>query len=86
MAGNENAIAITKDFKIQTTRHQKALCEDYGLGIFFFSMSAGGLTYWQIVKTIVDKWEDILKKIEVSKAPYAYRFSIRTSKIEKLDE
>jgi hypothetical protein len=86
IAGNEKAVAITKDFKIQTTRHQKELCENYGLGIFFFVMPKGGLNYWQIVKFIIDKWEEILKKIEENKAPYAYRFSIRSSKFEKLDE
>jgi hypothetical protein len=85
-AGEEKAIAITKDFKIQTTRHQKNLCEDYGLGIFFFSMPSSGLKYWDIVKSIINKWENILKTIEFSKAPYAYRFSVRSSKIEKLDE
>jgi hypothetical protein len=85
-AGEEKAIAITKDFKIQTTRHQKSLCENFGLGVFFFSMPSCGLNYWQIVKSIIDKWENILKKIEISEAPYAYRFSIRSSKIDKLDE
>ncbi|MBA4411119.1 MAG: hypothetical protein Q8S54_10430 [Bacteroidota bacterium] len=84
IAGAEKAIAITQDIKIQTTRHQKELYENYGLGIFFFSSK--GLKYWQIVKTIIDKWEDILKTIESSKAPYAYRFTVRGSKMEKLDE
>lgn len=84
IAGGQKAITITQDFKIQTTRHQKELCENYGLGIFFFSSK--GLKYWQIVTTIINKWEDILKKIESSSAPYAYRFTVRGSKIEKLDE
>jgi len=84
IVGNENGIAITLDFKIQTTRHQKELCENFGLGIFFFSSK--GLNYWQIVKTMIDKWENILKAIETTKAPYAFRFSVRSSKIEKLDE
>ena len=84
VAGEEKTITITQDFKIQTTRHQKELCENYGLGIFFFSSK--NLTYWQIVKTIIEKWEEILKTIECSKAPYAYRFTVRSSKMEKLDE
>lgn len=82
--GQEKSVAITQDFKIQTTRHQKELCEGFGLGVFFFCSK--GLTYWQIVKTIIDKWEIILKTIETSKAPYAYRFTVRSSKMEKLDE
>jgi len=86
IAGSENAIAITRDIKIQTTRHQKALCEDYGLGVFFFSMPSGGLTYWQIVKTIIDKWEEILNKVNLTNTPFAYRFSIRSSKFDKLGD
>ena len=83
VAGEQKAITITQDFKIQTTRQQKELCENYGLGIFFFSSK--NLNYWQIVKTIIEKWEDILKTIQSSKAPYAYRFTVRSSKMEKLD-
>jgi len=60
------------------------LCETFGLGIFFFSSKE--LTYWQMVTTIINKWENILKIIGSSKAPYAYRFSVRSSKIEKLDD
>ncbi|HNW73150.1 MAG TPA: hypothetical protein PKN44_05940 [Bacteroidales bacterium] len=84
-AGINNAVAITRDYKIQTTRHQKALCQEYGLGIFFFSMPSGGLNYWQIVKTIVDKWEEINKLISQTPTPFAYRFSVRSTKIEKLE-
>jgi hypothetical protein len=83
-AGEEKAVAITRDFKIQTTRHQKELCEDYGLGIFFFK--SDGIKYWDIVKNLINKWEDLLKTIETSKAPYAYRFSVRSKKFDKLDE
>ena len=83
-AGEEKAVAITRDFKIQTTRHQKELCEDYGLGIFFFK--SDGIKYWDIVKNLINKWEDLLKTIETSKAPYAYRFSVRSPKFIKLDE
>jgi len=86
LAGQQNAIAITRDFKIQTTRHQKTLCKEFGLGIIFFSIPSGGLSYWQIVKTIIDKWEDILKCIEETKTPFAFRFSIRSSKFEKLED
>ena len=85
-AGQEKAIAITRDFKIQTTRHQKALCEEYGLGIFFLSGVNAGLSYWQIVRTLIDKWEEILKTISHNTPPYSYRFTGRGKKFEKLDE
>ncbi len=85
-AGKEHAVAITRDLKIQTTRHQKKLCEEYGLGVFFFSGASSGLSYWQIVKTLVEKWESILKIIDSQKPPFSFRFSVRSSKIERIDE
>jgi hypothetical protein len=84
-AGQQKAIAITCDYRIQTTRHQKALCQEYGLGILFFNMPSKGFGYWPIVKTFIDKWEQILKCIE-QPTPFAYRFSIRSSKFENLDD
>jgi hypothetical protein len=84
-AGMEKAVAITRDLKIQTTRHQKALCKECGLGIFFFSGASSGLTYWQLVKTIIDKWERILYEIEHNDLPFSFRFTVRGSKMEKLD-
>ena len=60
IAGAQKAVAITRDLKIQTTRHQKTLCKEFGLGIKFFSIPSGGLSYWQMVKTIIDKYENAL--------------------------
>lgn len=84
-AGAEKAIAITRDFRIQTTRHQKELCKKFGLCVFFFAEPSSGIPYWQIVKTLIDKWEGILKEIERNKKPFAIRFTVRGSKFENLN-
>ncbi len=45
-AGEEGAIIITQDYRIQTTRHQLILYQEYELGIFFFTApSKGGYSY-----------------------------------------
>jgi hypothetical protein len=85
-AGQDQAIAITRDFKIQTIRHQRKLCEENGLGIFFFTGIASGLTYWQIVKTLIDKWEEIIKNISENIPPFSFRVTVRGSKFERLDK
>jgi hypothetical protein len=84
-AGQEKAIAITRDFKIQTTRHQQKLCEENGLGIFFFTGIMSGLTYWQLVKALIEKWENIIKTISENQTPFAFRVTQRGSKFERLD-
>jgi len=84
-AGHEHSIAITRDYKIQTMRHQRKLCEENGLGIFFFTGIANG-TYWQIVKTLIDKWVEINKNISEIKPPFSFRVPMRGSKFERLDK
>ncbi len=85
IAGSEKAVAITRDFRIQTTRHQKELCRRFGLSVFFFADSSKGSQYWQIVKTLIDKWESILHEIEKNQGPFAVRFTPRSSKFDSLD-
>lgn len=80
-AGSQKAIAITCDSKIRSNKHQKKLYEENGLGMFFFP---GGIRYWDIVRILVDKWEDILKCISSTRAPFAYKIRVR-GKIERLD-
>jgi hypothetical protein len=84
IAGKERAIAITRDFRIQTTRHQKELCKSFGLRVFFFAEPSQGTPYWQIVKTLIDKWESILKEIEKNEKPFALRFTMRSSRFDTL--
>lgn len=72
--GDEGSIIITQDLHIQTTRHQRDLYHEYGLGVFFFKPpSKGGYTFWQMVQQIVNKWDDIKKKAHKEKRPFAFR-------------
>ena len=82
-AGNQGAIAITRDFKIQTTRHQFALCKEHNLGLFFLKDTSSHFGYWQMVQSIVNHWEEILSTIQKNSPPYAFRFSSRT-KLENI--
>jgi hypothetical protein len=84
-AGIRKSVVITRDFRIQRIRHQRDLCIQYGLGLFFFNVPKGGLSYWQMVVNLIAKWEDILEVIDKEKMPFAYRFTVKSKKLEPLD-
>ena len=74
-AGEEMAVAITQDYKIQTTRHQKELSEDYGLGIFFFKSDS--IKYWDIVKILINKLKTFLKPLNPPMPPMLTGFLLK---------
>lgn len=84
-AGKRNSVVITKDLRIQRSRHQRDLYTEYKLGLFFFNVPKGGLSYWQIVVNLITRWEDILKIVDGEKTPFVYRFSVKSKKLEPLD-
>jgi len=80
-AGKKGAVVITRDYRIQTTRHQRDLYNKYGLGLIFFNVGKGsGITYWQTVTAIISRWEAILKFAKEPK-PFGYRFTMRSDKL-----
>ena len=84
--GKENGIVITQDYRIQTLRHQRELYQKNGLGILFFSPPSNkGFTYWEMVKQLVNRWDDIKQIIRKNHTPFAFRCSAKT-KFEKLED
>ena len=63
--GKEKGIVITQDFRIQTQRHQKELYLENGIGILFFNPpSKSGFAYWELVKQLVTRWDEIKQIIQ----------------------
>lgn len=82
--GLENGIVITQDFRIQTQKHQKELYIQNGVGILFFNPpSKSGFAYWEMVKQLVNRWDDIKQIVRKNKTPFAFRCSSKT-KFEKM--
>lgn len=74
--GELNGIVITQDFRIQSQKHQRELYKKHGVGIFFFNPpSKNGFAYWEMVKLLVSRWEEIKTIIRKRKPPFAYRSS-----------
>jgi hypothetical protein len=77
--GKVNGIVITQDYRIQTIRHQRELYKQHGVGVFFFSPpSKHGFLYWEMVKQIIERWENMKTIFRKHKTPFAYRCSART--------
>lgn len=81
--GNSDGIMITKDLNINRTRLQYQLCEQYMLGIFFLKIPKGLDRHWEIIKLLINSWEEILDKIAKEKKPFGYEIPLR-GKMRKL--
>ena len=75
--GNSGGILITKDLNIHRTRIQYQLCKEYKIGIFFIKMPKGLDRHWEIVKLLINSWEEINEKIKMEKHPFGYEIPLR---------
>jgi hypothetical protein len=81
--GKAKGILITKDTNIHRTRMQYQLCEKYKLGIFFLKASKGMDKHWEIVKMLIENWEEIIQVIQKERLPFGYEIPTR-GKMRKL--
>jgi hypothetical protein len=83
--GKLKGIVITQDTRIQSQKHQKELYQKEGVGMLFMSApSKTGWSYWEMVKQLIERWDEIKTIVIKNKPPFAFRCSART-KFEKLD-
>jgi hypothetical protein len=68
---------ITKDLNIHKTRLQYQLCKEYKIEIFFLKMQKGMDKHWEIVKLLINSWEEVLDKIAKDKRPFGYEIPVR---------
>ena len=81
--GNEGSVLITKDFNIKKTHLQFELCRQYNLGIFFITLPKNQDKHWEIIKLLINNWEEITQKVGREKHSFAHRIRIK-GKMEKL--
>lgn len=80
LAGSQGACIITQDYNIQRIKHQRELCEQYKLGMFYFRPpSKNGFLYWDMLKMMVKHWPDITKIVQKKKPLFAYKANSRSS-------
>ncbi|WP_113922707.1 PIN-like domain-containing protein [Cognataquiflexum aquatile] len=77
--GKEGGIVITQDYRIQTQKHQRELYRQHGVGILFINPpSKSGFSYWEMVKKVVNEWEDVKVILRKEKTPFAFRCTAKT--------
>ena len=81
--GVVNGTLVTKDININRNRLQFLLCQKYNLGIFFIHLPKGMDKHWEIVRTLINHWEEMVSKVQNEKRPFAYRVSMK-GRMEKL--
>ncbi len=61
--GASKGMAITWDFNIQRTRHQRELCEQHGVGLVIIRAVSKkqGMRFWDQVQLLVKYWEDVVQ-------------------------
>lgn len=78
--GAMNGIVITQDFRIQTQKHQRQLYIKNNVGILFLNPpSKSGYLYWEMVKKLIEEWENIKRIVYKNKVPFAFRCTSKTS-------
>ena len=82
-ADGKSVSQVAKEF--QTQRHQKELYISSGVGILFLNPpSKVGFPYWEMVKQLINRWEEIKTIVKKNQTPFAFRCTPRT-KFEKMD-
>lgn len=79
--GQQKGIFITQDLRITTRRQQAQLLTEHHLGAFFLDVPKN-YRYWDKVRIIVHRWQEIVELIKRNKRPFA--FVITPRKIEQL--
>ena len=83
--GKMRGVVITQDYRIQSTRHERELYKDNHVGVLFFTPpSKTGFGYWEMVRQIVKRWDEIKRIVRKNKPPFAFRCSARTD-FENID-
>jgi len=81
--GKDNGVLITRDINIHKTRFQFDLCKQHKIGVFFLTLPKNQNKHWEMVRLLIEKWEELVEKSSNEKRPFAYR--IRTvGKMEKM--
>ncbi len=79
-AGQLGSCVITQDYNINRIKHQRELCEQFNLGMFYFRPpSKNGFTYWTMLSIMVKHWPEIIQICSREKRPFAYKVTSKKS-------
>ena len=76
-AGKRNGVIITMDKDFRHMKHYYSLYKKYKTGVIIFRSSKGVIHYWDIVKSFINKWEELKEAISNDLLPFAYQINMK---------
>lgn len=67
----KNGILITYDKDFKTQRNLLPIIKEYNIGVFFIRQPKIR-TYWDLVKLIIQHWEEVIEKAETENRPFLF--------------
>ena len=81
-AGKIKGVIITMDKDFKHMKHYYALYKAHHCGVIVFRSSKNVIHYWDIVKSFINKWEEL--KVELSNNTPPFAFQINSKGIQML--
>ncbi len=81
-AGKLNGRIITMDKDFRHMKHYYTLYKKHKTGVIIFRSSKGVIHYWDIVRSFINRWEELKEEISNATLPFAYQ--INSKGIQKL--
>jgi hypothetical protein len=78
LADNNESCIITQDYNLKRIKHQKELCDKFGLGMIYLRPpSKTGFSYWDMVGVLHKNWDEICRTVLSQKRPFAFEIRVR---------
>jgi predicted nuclease of predicted toxin-antitoxin system len=76
-AGSKNAIIISFDKDFKHMKSYYPLYRQFNVGTVVLNLSKKDSTYWGIVRTIINRWEELKNTLQNQKKPFIYEITTR---------
>ena len=83
-AGQKEWIVITQDLGFGRIEHEFILLKQHKVSVVFFKPPKKGFCYWDMVKTFIEKWEELKEHIKLGDGHCALLIE-KTGGIKPLD-
>jgi predicted nuclease of predicted toxin-antitoxin system len=81
-AGKLGGTIITMDKDFRHMKHYYLLYKKFKAGVVIFRSSKGAIHYWDIVRSFINRWQEL--KEEISKATHPFAYQINSKGIQQL--
>lgn len=76
-ASRKKAIIFTKDKDFKHIKLYHALYREHEVSVVFFRTSRTVVTYWDMVTSFINRWEDLKQLLAASTPPAAFEITLR---------